>query len=144
MSTKWNNSQKLQKTPAVCKASPDPLDPRLRIFRYYPLQAQADWSTPATPLEASISGTTQLVANPHLETHTGSIHGDRTRIDINLTFDPILKQFSLTVSLFIEDIFQDFRFVQFTEPTNDLPFVAGLFTWDDPTTQTVIHCKIFS
>lgn len=144
MSSKWNNAQKLQKTPKVCKAGPETLPPELRQFRYYPLQAHADWKQSITPLEAAITGIALLIPNPALLSHSGRILGTRTRLDLHLQYFPDTESFIYTISLFINDVFDNAVFVEFSQPAAALPFAAGLFTWDETAEQLLVHSKIYS
>lgn len=144
MSTKWNNGQKLQKTPGVCKKGPDPLDPTQEIFRYYPLQAEADWTEPGTPVEQAIAGMTTLEPDPIHLAHFGQIIATRLRLDLLLQWYDFTRSFTHTVTLYVDDVFHASVAVDFTDPTNALPFAAGLFTWYDATIPRTVHSKILS
>ncbi len=144
MSTKWNNHQRLQKTPAVCKKGPPDLPLDLRDFHGYPLQAYASWTRPGSTGLIDISGMTVLDANPAISSHAGRILGTNVWIDLLLVWNPIAQAFTYTVSLFENEMFSDARFVEFNKPTNQLPFAAGLFTWGDSTTSEIVTSKIYS
>jgi len=144
MSSKWNNAQKLQKTPAVCKKGPTALPPSITEFHAYPLQCHVHWTDPRTPFESDICGIATLDGNPALQIHTGQILGDRARLALSLDYDPLTERFVFTISLFVSDIFDNAVFVEFQHPEPYLPFVAGMFTWGSPTTFPYVHAKIFS
>lgn len=144
MSTKWNNALKLQKTPKVCKKVPPPPGAPDNQFRYFPLQAYAYWSDPGTPLEQSVSGYTSLTAYPPLHMHEGQITGDRASLLLTLQWHTFTLEFLYTVSLYINSIFTKSVDVAFSDPTAELPFMAGLFTWQTPGIPEIIQSKIYS
>jgi len=144
MSTKWNNKQKLQKTPKVCKKVPPPPGPPTNTFHHYPLQAYGYWRDRQTPLEQEISGYTTLAAFPTFNYHEGWIRATRAALLLHLQWTPHLLQFTYTVSLYINDVFAHSHFVDFTDPTDELPFMAGMFTWETPGLPELIRSKIYS
>ncbi len=143
-SSKWNNSQKLQKTPKVCKKGPDPKDPNTMRFHYYPLQAEADWTSGLSPVEASISGMTTLIAEPMNHRHMGTITSGHLSLELVLQWFPSTQSFTYTISLFVSSVFEDAVFVDFSNPPPEIPFRAGMYTWYDPATQTTVHSIIMS
>ncbi len=144
MSTKWNNSQKLQKTPKVCKKGPADLPENLRRFRYYPLQAYASWFDPFGSGKHDISGFTQLSAFPSTHQHIGWIRGDQDSLELILNWTPITQTFDYHVKLYSGDILEKTRVIEFSEPVPALPWMAGLFVWHDHVTTEHVESKIYS
>lgn len=144
MSTRWNNALKLQKTPKVCKKVPPPPPTAETQFKTFPLQAYAAWDDPHTPLEQKISGTCSLTPHPTAYIHQGIIAGDRAHLELSLQWNRFALEFTYTISLYIDQIFQKSVFVVFTQPSPQLPFAAGLFTWKASPTSEHVESKIFS
>jgi len=144
MSTKWNNAQKLQKTPKVCKKQPPAFPPEFDEFQYHTLQAFASWSNPFSPLDGEIAGMVQLHAVPESHLHFGRILGVTHDIELDLIYDPDNETFYYTISLMAGSTVIDQRSVEFTSPTATLPFVAGLFTFDNDGTTSTVKSKIYS
>lgn len=144
MSTKWNNNQRLQKTPKVCKKPPDPLPLPAQAFQRYPLQAFASWKDPFSPLDALITGNVLLAAQPSINFHAGIIRGSTHSLELDLEWRPVAKEFVYRISLLLGAIVLDDRTVIFTHPIDELPFVAGMFTWEHDGSTAVVRSKIFS
>lgn len=144
MSTKWNNGQRLQKTPKVCKKPPLALPPTLETFFGYPLQAYASWSNPFSPTDASIAGMVVLKAFPLSKLHFGKIAGDPHSLEIDLLYDPDSTTFFLTLSLIKGETVVDQRFRQWQNDLPVVPFAAGLFTWNNDGTTVHADCKVLS
>lgn len=144
MSTKFNNAQKLQKTPKVCKKPPLALPPSLESFYGYPLQAYASWTNPFSPLDGSIAGLVALKPNPPGNLHFGRIQGDPHSLEIDLSWDPNQLEFLLVLTLLLGMTVIDSRSRTFSNPTPELPFAAGMFTWTNDGTTVYADCKILS
>ncbi len=144
MSTKWNNNQRLQKTPKVCKIPTAAAALNLAAFADYPLQAFASWKNPSSPLEAFITGSAVLEPIPMSNLHFGRIQGSTHALELDLIYIPLTRIFNYTVSLMLGAAVLTVRMVQFDDEHPKLPFVAGLFTWEHDGTSDVVHSKIYS
>lgn len=144
MSTKWNNSQKLQKTPKVCKKGPADLPENLRQFRYYPLQAYASWDDRSGTQFHIISGIAQLQPSPISLEHVGWIQGDPNALRLILQWNPVDEVFVYTVELYFLSSLQRSVSVTFSDPRPALPWIAGLYTWHDYDTNEHVESKIYS
>jgi len=144
MSTKWNNHQRLQKTPKVCKKGPADLPLHLRNFHNYPLQAYASWFDPSGTTQHDIRGTTVLAADRHAITHDGWIHGNVDKLHLTLDWDYFYHLFTYTISLYEYDILQKSVQKTFIQPPPNLPWIAGMFTWHHYATNEHIESKIYS
>lgn len=144
MSTKWNNAQKLQKTPKVCKKGPDDLPPELQQFRYYPLQAWIDWKDTISSDPFTIAGIVDLEAFPASNVHNGSLRTETFILTANLAHHVFPHLFTYTVTVTIIGVGSDAVLTQFTEPLAELPFTAGQFTWIRDSGNNVIQSKIYS
>ncbi len=144
MSTKWNNHQRLQKTPKVCKKGPEDLPLHLQDFRNYPLQAYAHWRDLSTTVQHDISGIALLTPNRHALSHDGWIYGNVDKLRLTLDWDYFFHLFTYTVSLYEYGLFQKSVRKTFTQPPPNLPWIAGMFTWHDYATDEHIESKIYS
>lgn len=144
MSTKWNNSLQMQKTPKVCKIPPDRLPKSLTQFQNYPLQAFALWSNPFSPVDGRISGNAQLAAEPASNLHFGVITGTLFSIETDLHYDPVTEIFDLTISLLQGALLLNWRTIQFIEPKAVLPFSLHMITWDHDGTSNYVQVRIMS
>jgi len=144
MSTKWNNNQKLQPTPKVCKLAPPQIPLPLQPFQHWPLPAYASWSDSQTPFESHLTGCTILVPDPTNNRHTGYIVGDRGSLHLKLQHRPTTDDFVYTVALYIDDTYVQEVTVTFDYPKAGIPFETQLFTWDIPGTPQYVESKILS
>lgn len=144
MSTKWNNAQKLQKTPKVCKKQPPDFPPEFDLFNRYPLQCYVYWSQPFTPVDGSLAGWTTLQAYPESNLHFGSVAATDISIEVDLLYNDVTKVFTLTVQILHYPDILESRSVQFSEPPAKLPFEFGLYTWEPGETTATVRIKILS
>jgi len=144
VNTRWNNNLRLQKTPKVCKKQPEALPPDLKTFQHYPLQAFALWSNPFSPMDARVSGNTLMAAEPLANLHFGEIKGVNFNIELDLFYDTLTEQFTITVSLLAGGGLLDQRARTFTDPKAVLPFSLAMITWDHDGTTDYVQVRIMS
>lgn len=144
MSSRFNNNQLLQPTPKICHEGPEGWKYYDFAFPVYPLQAYALWTDPFSPLDASISGTTILDPFSASDLHFGTITGDPNSLEIDLIYDLLNNEFSLIIQLMHGTTTLDAVAKTWDEPLPIIPWQAGLFVWDDPTTSFYVECKIYS
>jgi len=144
MSTKFNNTARLQKTPAVCKLGPEDLPIEQRQWGWYPLQAFAHWSDSGTPVEGLISGMCDLTPNAGHTIYQGFIAAEAATLDLSLTFDAPSEEFILHLSYRREDAEIDSHTFRWGGQLPNIPFAAGLFTFDDTGSAKFIQAKIYS
>jgi len=144
VSTKFNNQQRLQPTPAVCKKGPDSFPPGTFDFKQYPLQAYVDWRDPYSPVDAHVLGQTYLRPEPLVNLHFGTVHGDPNYVEIDLIWYPATENFGLVLQMLIAGMVIDSVSAVFTDPPPQIPFQTNMFHWRDPAFSREVYCKIMS
>ena len=144
MSSKWNNSQTLQKTPKVCKKPPLPLPFPAKQFFTYPLQCFATWrETSFAPL-FSIAGFASMPAGPTPVDHFGVIGAIPYEIEVLLHWNNFAKHFLLTVNVLKSGSVIGARFATITNTQPTLPFSTDLINLSTPAIGSTVYCRIFS
>jgi len=144
MSTKFNQQQKLQKTPAVCKKPPVDLPHPLENFANYPLQGYASWRAYGSPINNLVAGQTILNPFPAARLHHGVIRANPYSLEIDIQFNPTTLQTQYTVTLVDQFGVLDVRSRTVNDPQPVLPYEIGLFTWEDFPPTSLVRSKAFS
>jgi len=144
MSTKFNQMQKLQKTPKICKKGQKPLPPAAMDFTKWPVIAFVSWITTVVSDFSHLSGLIELrpTGNPNVK--FGMITAEPFAISATLTHEPPAGRFEYELVLFqaglpIQTVSTTFRYVG---PL--LPFSAGMFTWNIADGQHIVTSKLWS
>lgn len=144
MSSKFSGNTPLQKNFKVCKIPVANEELNRANFADYPLQAFASWRDPFSPLDAMISGYTVLRAIPELNLHAGRIEGTQHAIELDLICNPDTLRFTYIITLLLGNTVLEDRMLYFDEPQPQLPFSAGLFTFEETGSSATVKSKIYS
>jgi len=143
-SSKFNNAQKLQKTPKVCKKPPIPLPPSEETFGKYTLQGFATWRNAIFNPQVSLGGLAAMPPTNPLGTHKGLIEADPYGLEIVLFYNSFSKDFQLTINLRDHGFGVGTAIAFFTEPQPGIPFQTQLFNLSNPAIGTTVYARVFS
>jgi len=144
MSSKWNNNQKMQKTPKVCKPPPPPPPDPIVMFRDFPLQGFASWTGQGTPIDGTMCGMATLAADPPNHVHEGNVVAEPFTVNLHLHWNPVTTLFTLTARLYLYTSQQAMYTKTWFDPAPQLAFSAGLFTWDADAPYRRVATRLFS